>query len=184
MNTGVVSRRFAKALLDYATSNQNEEKVYGEAKVLAKNFFLLPDLMKAINNPMIAKDKKLNLLKEAAGGKNVSENLMRFFDLVLKSRREQFLQLMVWSYIHLYREAKHIKKGTLTTAVPSEKLVAHLEQQASIDTNSTVELDAIIDPNIIGGFIIELDGIRMNASIANQLNRIKQEFINKNRRIV
>ena len=184
MNTGVVSKRFAKALLDYAVAQGKEDIVYSEVKELTKHYLNLPGLKKAIENPMLEKNKKLDLLKEAAGGKGVSTELMRFFDLVLVNRREQFLQFMAWSYISLYREAKKIMTGKVTTAVPSAKLVSHLEQLASQKTHNSVELEAIVKPEIIGGFIIELGDYRMDASVANQLARVKHEFIDKNRRIV
>ena len=51
-------------------------------------------------------------------------------------------------------------------------------------THENVELDARIDPDIIGGYIIELSGYRLDASVANQLKRVKQQFIARNRRIV
>ena len=44
---------------------------------------------------------KCDLLREASGGKDVSQELMRFFNLVLDERREKFLQFMLWSYIDL-----------------------------------------------------------------------------------
>ena len=38
MNTGVVSRRYAKALLDFAMDRGNEDKIYEEVKTLARHF--------------------------------------------------------------------------------------------------------------------------------------------------
>ena len=119
-----------------------------------------------------------------AKGEDVSEELKRFFRLVLEAKREKFLQFMTWSYIDLYREEKHILIGKLTTAVPSERLVQHLVELIGARTHENVELDARIDPNIIGGYIIELSGFRLDASVANQLKRVKQQFIARNRRIV
>lgn len=184
MNTGVVSKRFAKALLDFATERGKEEVVYREAKALASQYFLVPDLDRTISNPMLEKDKKLALLKVAAGGDKISAELVRFFELVLDSKREAFLQFMMWTYISLYREAKNIVTGKLITAVPSERLVKHLESLIGDRNNKTVELESMIDPSIIGGFIIEAQGYRMDASVSNQLERVKRQFINKNRRIV
>jgi F-type H+-transporting ATPase subunit delta len=48
----------------------------------------------------------------------------------------------------------------------------------------TLELEKIVDPEILGGFILELDFVRWNASLSNQLNRIKNQYIERNRRIV
>ncbi|MDY3268710.1 MAG: F0F1 ATP synthase subunit delta [Phocaeicola sp.] len=184
MNTGVVSRRYAKALLDYAMNNGNEEKVYKEIHTLAGHFARVPELRKTVDNPVLSKDKKHALLVEAAGGEGISEELKRFFMLVLDGKREKFLQFMTWSFIDLYRERKHILVGKLITAVESPQLVEHIRKKAGEKTNSTVEIRTEIDPSIIGGFIMELDGYRLDASVDYQLRKVKRQFIEKNRRIV
>ena len=109
---------------------------------------------------------------------------MRFLGLVLEEKREKFLQFMTWSYIDLYREDKNILIGKLTTAVPSPKLVDYLQKALSKANNAKVELETKVDANLIGGYIVEVAGTRMDASIANQLKRVEQQFIAKNRRII
>ena len=110
--------------------------------------------------------------------------MTRFLSLVLEDRREKVLQFMMWSYIDLYQEDKHILIGKLTTAVSSPKLVAHLQKLAAEKTHGEVILEEKVDKSLIGGYIIELGGFRLDSSVANQLKRVKQQFIAKNRRIV
>lgn len=98
--------RYAKALLAYAKAQKVEDRVYEEVKTLAGHYVSLPDLRRAIENPVLDMQSKCDLLREASGGKDVSQELMRFFNLVLDERREKFLQFMLWSYIDLYREDK------------------------------------------------------------------------------
>ena len=184
MNTGVVSRRYAKALLAYVKAAKKEGKVYEEMKTLASYFERVAGLRHAVENPVLDIPTKLKLLQEAAGGANVSEELMRFLGLVLEEKREKFLQFMTWSYIDLYREDKNILIGKLTTAVPSPKLVDYLQKALSKANNAKVELETKVDTNLIGGYIVEVAGTRMDASIANQLKRVEQQFIAKNRRII
>lgn len=184
MNTGVVSMRYAKALFAYAKAQGKEDQVYGEVKKLASAYIEVSGLRRAIENPVLDASTKLELLCEAAGGKNISTELVRFFNLVLEERREKFLQFMAWSYVDLYREEKNILIGRLTTAVASPKLVKHMEELAEKRTKGTVELESVVDPKLIGGYIIELSGYRLDASVANQLKRVKQQFIARNRRIV
>lgn len=184
MNTGVVSRRFAKALLAYAKEEGQEDKVYDEVKTLAAHFAEVPGLRRAIENPVLERGKKLELLCEASGGKGVSKVMLRFLNLVLDDRREKFLQFMTWSYIDLYQEDKNILIGKLTTASDSPRLVEHLQVLASERTHGNVKFEQKVDKNLIGGYIIELAGFRLDASVANQLKRVKQQFIAKNRRIV
>lgn len=161
-----------------------EDKVYKEVKTLAAHFAEVPALRRAIENPVLERSKKLELLCEASGGKDVSPVMTRFLSLVLEDRREKFLQFMTWSYIDLYQEDKHILFGKLTTAVHSPRLVEHLQRLAGKVTNGEVILEEKVDKNLIGGYIIELDGFRLDSSVANQLKRVKQQFIAKNRRIV
>ena len=113
MNTGVVSRRYAKALLAYVKAAKKEDKVYEEVKTLASYFERVAGLRHAVENPVLDIPAKLKLLREAAGGADVSQELMRFFGLVLEEKREKFLQFMTWSYIDLYREDKNILIGKL-----------------------------------------------------------------------
>ena len=184
MNTGVVSRRYAKALLAYVKEAGTEDKVYEEARRLAASFAEVPGLRQAVDNPVLDARTKLGLLREGAGGKGVSKELMRFFTLVLEERREKFLQFMMWSYIDLYREDKRIIIGRLTTAVPAPKLAKRLEEASSRQTKGKVMIETKVDPSLLGGYVFEIAGRRMDASVANQLKRVEQQFIAKNRRIV
>lgn len=59
-----------------------------------------------------------------------------------------------------------------------------MQRLAGKVTNGEVILEEKVDKNLIGGYIIELDGFRLDSSVANQLKRVKQQFIAKNRRIV
>ena len=47
-----------------------------------------------------------------------------------------------------------------------------------------MELQTEVDPSIEGGFIFDINDFRLDASIATQLKKVKQQFIDKNRRIV
>ena len=129
-------------------------------------------------------EKKEKLLCEATGKEKVSDELEDFFRLVLEKKREKFLHFMLWSYIDLYHEDKNILTGKLITAVPSEHLVQRMVGWISAKTHGKVELETNVNPNLIGGYIIEIEGTRLDASIAHQLACVKQQFIARNRRIV
>jgi F-type H+-transporting ATPase subunit delta len=47
-----------------------------------------------------------------------------------------------------------------------------------------MELTTEVDPSLEGGFIFDYNGVRLDASVATQLKRLKQQLIEKNRRIV
>ena len=72
MDIGVISVRYARALLKSATDANIEDTVYADMQLLAKSYIEVPVLRHTIDNPMLAKDKKQMLLETAAGGDSAS----------------------------------------------------------------------------------------------------------------
>lgn len=172
MNLGVISVRYARALIKSATALKLEDKVYEEMQVLAQCYLSVPALRFTIDNPMLAKDKKQMLL-ETACGSDVSDLTKRFVALVLKEGRENTLQFMAASYVTLYRQQKNITRGRLVTAMPvSSDTETRMKQMVEGRIRGTVEFNTEVDPDIIGGFILEYDTYRMDASVRTKLNSV------------
>lgn len=178
MDLGVISVRYARALLKCCEESQVEEQVYQEMQTLAESYIKVPELRHTIDNPMIAREKKAELLQAAAGGK-VSDTTSRLIALVLKEGREKVMQFIANSYITLYRQQKNITRGKLTTAVPvSAAMEQKMRKMVESRTNGTVEFTTEVDPEILGGFILEYDTYRMDTSAKSQLNKILKELKN------
>ena len=83
------------------------------------------------------------------------------------------MQFIANSYITLYRQQKNIIRGRLITAA---QVTAQTEQKmrsmVESKTNGTVEFETEVNPDIIGGFILEYDTYRMDASVKAKLNTI------------
>jgi F-type H+-transporting ATPase subunit delta len=169
---GVISVRYARALLKSATDAKQEDKVYSEMLTLSDSYVKVPELRLTIENPMLPQETKEALLVTAVGD-NPTALTKSFIHLVLRNDRENVMQLMANSYITLYRRQKNIIRGKLTTAVPvssetENKMRAMVESKAK----GAVEFETDVDPDIIGGFILEYDTFRMDASVKSKLNAI------------
>ncbi|MCX4292714.1 F0F1 ATP synthase subunit delta [Prevotella sp. MGM1] len=172
MDMGVISVRYARALLKSATDAKQEDKVYSEMLTLSDSYVKVPELRLTIENPMLPQETKEALLVTAVGD-NPTALTKSFIRLVLRNDRENVMQLMANSYITLYRRQKNIIRGKLTTAVPvssetENKMRAMVESKAK----GAVEFETDVDPDIIGGFILEYDTFRMDASVKSKLNAI------------
>lgn len=176
MDLGVISVRYARALLKSATDMKQEDAVYKEMLVLSQSYLQVPALRSTIDNPMLDKDKKNALLEVACGGQ-VSDLTQRFLQLVLNEGRESTLQFMAASYLTLYRQQKNVTRGKLTTAVAvSPETECKMKAMVESKTHGTVEFNTEVDPNIIGGFILEYDTYRMDASVKTKLNTILNQL--------
>lgn len=176
--------RYARALLKAATDAKAEDKVYQEMLTLAKSYIDVPGLRRTIDNPMLAKDKKKALLVVACGGstaadgaKGLSRQTEMFVSLVLREDREDMLQFMANSYITLYRRQNNIIRGKLTTAVAvSEAVELKMRQMVEGMTKGTVQFEAEVNPDIIGGFMLEYDTYRLDASVQSRLRSIQAQL--------
>ncbi|MCD8282105.1 MAG: F0F1 ATP synthase subunit delta, partial [Prevotella sp.] len=107
MNTGVISVRYARALLGSIKKPDVKERVYADMRMLAQSYINVPQLRKTVDNPMLAKEEKQRILLLACGG-NPSPVTKEFIALVLKQDREDMVQFMANSFITLYRKEKNI----------------------------------------------------------------------------
>ena len=172
MDIGVISVRYARALLKSATDAKIEQQVYAEMQQIAKSYIEVPQLRSTIDNPMLSKDKKEALLLTAAG-KEPSALMKAFVQLVLKEDRESVMQFIANSYVTLYRQQKNVIRGRLITAAAvSPETEQKMRQMVESKTNGTVEFESQVNPDIIGGFILEYDTYRMDASVKTKLNSI------------
>jgi F-type H+-transporting ATPase subunit delta len=184
MNTGAISMRYARALLMFANEAGVAAKVYQEALTLHKSFLQVAELRRAMELPVISRSDKIRVLVQAAGGE-ITLQMKKFLELVLNEKREKFLIGINQAFIDLYRKQEKIRVGKLTTAVPiAPEEVDRIRQIVIQSAGGTAEFATKVDPSIEGGFIFEINTYRLNASVADQMRRIKQQFIEKNRRIV
>ena len=115
MDIGVISVRYARALLKSATQQKVQADVYKDMQQLADAFLKLPKLRQVIDNPMLGTEKKEALLLAAVGEKP-AELSGKFIKLVLKEGREAMVQFIANSYITLYRQQQNLIRGRLITA--------------------------------------------------------------------
>lgn len=186
MYIGIISKRYARALMDFAKEQGEETIAYRQIKVLKRNYSQVGGLRKAVENPMVGESDKLSLLRNATAGEETCGVLLRFFKILLDNRREKVLIFIMPSFLSLYQEEKQIYRVRLATAisVPRETLD---KMKASILKNhpgNNIEFETRVEPDIIGGCILEIENVRIDASVAGRLQNIKNQFIEKNRRIV
>jgi F-type H+-transporting ATPase subunit delta len=180
MDIGIISVRYARALLKSSIDAKVDDKVYHEMMTLAKSYIEVPDLRTTIDNPMLANEKKQELIETACGG-DVSPLTHQFIALVLKELREKFLQFMANSYVDLYRKQQNIIRGKLITAVAvSPATEQKMKLMVENKTKGTVEFETEVNPDIIGGFILEYDTYRMDASVSSQLRSILKQLKHNN----
>ena len=146
-----------------------EEQVYADMMTLSQTYVDVPQLRKTIGNPMISAEDKKKVLLSACGSKP-TELTEKFLSLVLQEKREEALQFIASSYITLYRKQKNITHGKLVTATAvSPATEQKLRDMVVQRTKGTVEFLTEVDPDIIGGFILQRRNDGVETGIGNKI---------------
>ncbi len=171
--------RYAKSLIDLALEQGQLEAVHSDMLYMSNMMKNSAELVTILKSPVVPGDKKQKVLTALTEGK-IGPITASFNRLLITKGRESFLPEIVYAFIEQYKENKGIHTVTLTTAMPvSDEVKNSIIQKIKLGAHmKEVELEAIVDEKIIGGFILEADGRRVDASIAYDLANIKKQFAN------
>jgi len=165
MNAGLIPSRYANALLLFAKEERADARIYEEAQSLIDSLQSESGLTACIES--------------------LSEPMRRFITLVIRNKRVEFLPAILRSYRQLYRKENGITRAWLTTATENPELVERLTLLMKEQGFKKIDFETEVDPKLIGGFIVQIEDKRLDASISSQLINIRKELeenIRKNRK--
>lgn len=177
MSVTRIATRYAKSLIDLAIEQGKLEEVNADMNRLAnavknRDFFLF------LKSPIIHADKK-NAALEAISKGRVGDLTLAFVKLLVNKGRESYVPEIAAEFIEQYQRLKKITSLEVTTAAPlSDAVLADLKKKllASGVTAENLDIETKIDPELIGGFVLEFDNKRYDASVAHKLDELKTSF--------
>jgi F-type H+-transporting ATPase subunit delta len=175
MNYARVSARYAKSLLNLATEKGKLDTVYQDMVQIEKAVRESRDLGLLLKSPVVKTDKKQAILKAIFG--SFDAITLTFIEILSRKKREAILFEIATSFIRQYKESKGILTVKLKSAVKLDEALRNkiISKVAAIDKKE-VELVEQIDPELIGGFVLMVDDVQVDASIARKFREIRQEF--------
>ena len=177
MDNGRISVRYARALFQLAQEQHCEDAVYDGLTRFAHNYLLaIAQFNEVLADPIVAPKEKVKLV-EMAIGEPLHDTLKQFIAFVAEQHREDKMFLIAMKFMEMYRTKHHILHThvTMATELPEvtyDKIKAFIKQTFDADA----EMDVHIDPSLIGGFILDIENTRMDASVAGQLNALKNRL--------
>ncbi len=173
-----IASRYAKSLLSLGIEQNALDSIYND--MLAVNDALSNREFKLfVKSPIIKADKKQKVF-DTIFGDNIGKVAHSFFAILARKGREIYLPEIVDSFIHQYKKFNKITEVKLTTATKlGDGALAAIKSalEKSDVTDSTVEIETSVDPELIGGFVIEMDDRLYDASVAHKLDQIKKNFL-------
>ena len=169
--------RYSKAILDLANSKGVAEVVSNDMKTIAATINGNLELTTFIQNPTIKVEvKEKALLEVFAESNSVTKGL---FHLLFENKRFEILSAIAVEYGKLSDLANGKELAQVTTAFPMDvALEAQVLEKIATFSDKKITIENIVDPAIIGGFILRIGDKQYNASVYNRLQVLKKEFSN------
>ena len=167
--------RYAKAILDVAMSKGVGREVNSDMTQISETISSNEELQAFIGNPTTSAQSKENALKEIfADSDAVTKSL---FHLLLENKRFEILHDIAVKYNSLFDEMNGIEVAKVTTAIPlDDEMRSRVMAKILTFSNKKINIVNIVDPSIIGGFILRIGDQQYNASVANNLQSLKREL--------
>ncbi|MDI1254813.1 MAG: ATP synthase F1 subunit delta [Flavobacterium sp.] len=169
--------RYAKAVLDTANDKGVAVAVNADMATIASTINGNVELSAFIVNPTLGTDAKESALLEIFA--DVNPLTKDLFGLLSGNKRFEALSDIASEYNRLFDEMNGVEVAKVTTAIPMDAaLEAKVLAKILTFSNKKIVIENIIDPAIIGGFILRIGDKQYNASIANSLQVLKRELSN------
>ena len=178
MNDGLIPNRYAKALFKLSKECGDTAQVYKEMKQLDLAYASENGLKKAVNNPFLPISDKLKLLC-AASGSSLGGTSSKFMELVIKNNRIDFMRAIALAFMKQYRELNGIAKVEVVTATTmgDDEMNAIIDVVKSQLGEKTIELSKRVNPELIGGFTVNVDSRVLDASVKSQLEKLRLKLL-------
>lgn len=169
--------RYVKSLLDLAIDQKVLDNVHKDMILFSKVYTENRTFSLVLRSPIIPHDKKREILAAIFKGK-VNKLTLAFFDIITRKNREPLLGAIAKEFHNAYNEHKGILKASVTTAFPLDAKMRS-EFDSLVKKHSTkkeVELVETVDPDMIGGFVLNVGDRQIDASVRNKLKALKVKF--------
>ena len=164
-----VSERYARALFRVSEENDSLERDL-EQVIFVRDELDKDDVQAYLNHPGIEKRQK-----EAFP--EIAPRLLDFLFLMLQKRRENIIVSALSDYIELVnRHFGRIKARVVSALGLEEEQISSLEVLLSKHLDLEVSLVSEIDPEVIAGFYVLVEGHIFDGTVRTQLNEMKKRL--------
>ena len=172
----VVDRVYANALFEAARDQNKLEPVGEQLAQLVEAEAKVPELRELLRNPQLDPRARRAALDDVLAG---SDDLLRNFLLVLADKgRAGQLEEIAKEFERLVAEHEGVVHAELTTAVElSDDEAGKLLQQIEQASGRKVEASRSVDPDLIGGIVLQVGSHRLDASVRGRLERLRRQLV-------
>ena len=173
----IVAKRYAKALVELAHDKNVVDKTRTDLALFAEAVEGQASVQKLFASPAFTPEAKKAVIGELAAKLSLQQTTTRFLSHLAEAGRIRQFRDVQQGFEELLAERQNRARATVTTAAalaPAE--LADIKKKLEAVTGKQVEIDAQVDPSVIGGARSQIGSVIYDGTIKNQLGKIRQKL--------
>jgi ATP synthase F1 delta subunit len=169
-----IARVYAEALFEVAKDKGRLDEIHDQLGQVADTIAENRDLQVFLFSPYFSSAEKRDGIGRAITG--AEPELKNFLELLAEKHRMPAIFRIRGRFDEMWAKEKRRLDVRLTSAVelPSS-VVKDLGQEIEEQTGQTIELTSDVDANILGGLVLQVGNMVLDASVRNKLERLRKE---------
>ena len=165
--------RYASALFDLAREQRQIESIGNSLEALSQALVDSKEFNELVTSPLVSREDAGKAFEALAPQLGVDPLTANFLGVLAKNGRKGELRNVIRAFRRLAAEHRGETTAEIVTARPlNDDQLAALRQQLRTRAGRDVNIDATVDPDILGGIVVKLGSQQIDASIRTKLNRL------------
>jgi F-type H+-transporting ATPase subunit delta len=165
---------YARALFEVAEDRDLIDQIHDELTQFADALSENRQLAVFFFSPYFSTEEKKDGLKKAVTGADPA--FMNFLEALIERHRMPAIFRIKAQYQDMWEDARDLLPVELTSAIELDSAtVASIGERVGEQTKRTVELTSTVDPDILGGIVLRVGNLILDASIRNRLNQLRKQ---------
>ncbi len=167
--------RYASALFDLAREQKQIESVGKSLETLRQALLDSKDFAELVESPLVSREQAGRAFAALVPDLGLDPITGNFLGVLARNGRKRELRAVIRAYRRLAAEHRGETTAEVVTARPlRDDQLAQLKAQLRTRAGRDVNIDATVDPGILGGIVVKLGSQQIDASIRTKLNRLAQ----------
>jgi F-type H+-transporting ATPase subunit delta len=170
----VIAKRYAKAMFEIARERGVVSEVEEQLRVIAEAIEHDADIRKFLSFPNIEAQRKVEVIRQALGGK-VSDEVLQLIALLIKRGRQEDIPGVFEAYTRIAGETTGEARAVVYTAMPlGDAELASIAEQFGKITGKTIRAEQQVDPSLLGGIRVRIGDRLYDGSLSGKLARLEK----------
>ena len=170
-----IARVYAKALFDVAKEKDTLDDIHEQLGQFADALEENREMQVFFFSPYFSSAEKRDGIAKAISG--AEPELVNFLELLAEKHRMPVIHAIRRAFDELYAEERKRLAVTVTSAVELDrKVVKKVGEEIQRQTGREIELDAVVDPDVLGGLVLRVGNRVLDASVRSKLERLRKEI--------